>query len=148
MRQQLTDIQMNDSVDLLRMGEAELRTILRKLDEMGGEGKGKAHRRSPRQSYQQNRISVQLHGINTLSAITYRMMPSDLSSTGICLVHGAFVYPGTPCVVTLNAIDRERVNIPGRIVRCRLITGRAHEIGVKFSDTIELNNFVASKRID
>lgn len=148
MSQQSPETQINDCVDLLRMGEAEIKIVLSELDAMGGEGKGKAGRRAQRRRYQKNKILVQLQGINSLSKITYRMVPSDLSSTGISLLHGAFVYPGTPCLVTLNAIDGEMVSIPGQIVRCRLITGRAHEIGAKFSDPIELNNFVASKRID
>ncbi len=144
MWQQSTNAQTNECVDLLRMGEVEIKRILRNLDEMGREGVGVSHCKSQRQPYRKKRVIVQLQGINNLSAITYRMMPSDISSTGISLVHGAFVYPGTPCIVTLTAIDGESTKIPGKVVRCRLITGRAHELGTKFSNAIDLRNFVAS----
>lgn len=137
-----TNTQNVKSTDLLRLSEGELNAVQRRLEAMGPEGRGESYRRSDRHSYRKNRILVQLQGLNDLSATTYQMKPYDISNTGISLLHGTFVYPGTSCLITLLTLDGETVQIRGAIVRCRLVRGRVHELGVNFSDPIDIDCFV------
>lgn len=139
-----TKAQKHNSIDLLRLSGSELNAIQRRLKVMGPEGRGESYRDSARHSYRKNRILVQLQGMHDLSATTYLMKPYDISHTGISLLHGTFVYPDTPCLITLLTLDGETVQVRGTVVRCRLVSGRVHELGVRFSESMNVDCFVNS----
>ncbi len=73
--------------------------------------------------------------------------PRNLSRTGVSLLHGKLIYPGTRCVVGLHSMDGQRVPIHGNIIWCRFVTGRVHEHGVKFTDQLDLKAFRRSGQI-
>jgi hypothetical protein len=58
------------------------------------------------------------------------------------LLHGKFVYDGTLCVAGLKALDGQLVPVRGKVMWCRLIAGRIHEIGIQFEEPIDLDDFV------
>ena len=42
----------------------------------------------------------------------------------------------------LKALDGQLVPVRGKVMWCRLITGRIHEIGIQFEEPIDLADFV------
>ena len=75
---------------------------------------------------------------------THAVIPRNISRMGMSLLHGKFVYDGTPCVAGLKALDGQLVPVRGKVAWCRLITGRIHEIGIRFEEPIDLDDFVPS----
>ena len=45
--------------------------------------------------------------------------------------HGQFVHAQTDCTIHLKTLDGKLVGARGRVVRCRHVVGRVHEIGVR-----------------
>lgn len=76
------------------------------------------------------------------SDVEVRMACRNLSKNGMCLLHSAFVYPGTRCVCVLPHPERGGVPIEGEIVRCQHRSGVVHEVGIRFDDEIDVRAFV------
>lgn len=66
----------------------------------------------------------------------------NLSTGGIGLLHGRFVYSGTLAEIYLPLLDGTWIRRAGTIVHCRHITARLHELGCQFHDPIVLEPFI------
>jgi hypothetical protein len=78
---------------------------------------------------------------------TMRDVPAllrNISAGGCSLIVGVFQYPDTPCALQIRTLDEEAVLIPGRITRCNLITGRAHDLGMRFDKPIDISLYVSA----
>lgn len=75
----------------------------------------------------------------------YLMRPVDLSQTGLGLLHGCFVYPGTRCCVLLPDLQGKVVQLVGTVVYSRHITDRIHNVGFRFDEPIETERFAESQ---
>jgi hypothetical protein len=120
------------------MSEQEQAQVLRELDVPPSAQELQA-RADPRIRYAvREGLVLQVAG----HAVRFLVRARDISCGGISVLHGAFVYPGTECVVTLRTRDGEFVRAGGRILRCRCVRGRVHEVGIVFTDRIDVENFV------
>ncbi|MEM1207729.1 MAG: response regulator [Planctomycetota bacterium] len=72
----------------------------------------------------------------------FSVIPTDLSATGMGLLHGGFLHRGTPVVATLSDMQGSQRRIEGHVTQCLLHSGRVHRIGVVFDDPIELSDFL------
>ncbi len=63
----------------------------------------------------------------------------NISSQGISLLHCAYLQPGCLCGVLLPG--KEKRVVSGKVVRCEHRTGMMHEIGIQFSEPIDLREF-------
>ncbi len=68
--------------------------------------------------------------------------PRSISAGGIGVLHGGFVYLGSPCVVHLRSLDGRAVDCPGRVVRCSHLSRHVHALGVKFDERLDPRHFV------
>jgi len=66
----------------------------------------------------------------------------NLSAGGLGVLHSAYVYPGTKCVVRLPNVDGRNVDVPGVVVRCQHARGVVHDVGIRFNAPIEAREFV------
>jgi hypothetical protein len=60
----------------------------------------------------------------------------------MCLLHGGFIHIGAACTVRLPMLDGRHQDLAGVVVRCALVEGRIHEIGVRFRNVIALDQFI------
>lgn len=67
-----------------------------------------------------------------------RAYPVDLSASGMCLLTDRFVHKGTACALTLSLRDGELISLNAKVVRCELLQGRAHEVGLEFHEPMDL----------
>ena len=130
-------------VDSLRLSDEEQRFILDELD--------RVIRAPPRRKLRQDlryRYVVREGLLVEVEGATSRFIvrPRNLSAGGSSFLHGTFLYPGAACVVSLRATDGRSVHVAGRIVRCRCVHGRVHEIGVRFQERIDVGQFVVLGR--
>ncbi len=127
--------------DILRLSARQTAEILEGMQRSKKEVT-EERRRSPRAPYKDvSRLCVLLEN-EQKGKRTYALIPRNLSRLGISLLHGKFVYGGTNCVVGLQAADGQVVPVRGKVIWCRLVTGRVHELGVQFEDPIDVEDFV------
>lgn len=84
-------------------------------------------------------LDIQHPGGTTSS---YLVQPRNISIGGMSLNHGGFIAPRTPCVVRLIDLDGQEFRVEGRVLGCRCVGGRLHDVGVSFNEPIELEQFV------
>ncbi len=128
--------------DILRLSSRQTAEVIQWMDQRAVARIDEDRRQAPRLAYQHvSRLCVLLENEHK-GKRTYALAPRNLGRHGISLLHGKFVYGGTNCVVGLQADDGQVVPVRGKVIWCRLITGRVHELGVRFDDPIVLEDFV------
>jgi CheY-like chemotaxis protein len=121
----------------LRMPRADLERLRQLMEADLAAGSTASNREYKRWPF--DRIPVKMETTHPGGAVT--CLPyacRNLSRGGIGLLHSAFVHEGTKCVVILPHPERGEIKIPGKIVRVRHVTGKVHEIGVKFDMPVDV----------
>jgi hypothetical protein len=77
------------------------------------------------------------------SFTTYRVQPRDLGRGGLGFLHGNFVHPGASCIVKVTTRDGGDVAVSGKIVSCQHISGKTHQVGVRFDAPLDPDDFLA-----
>lgn len=126
-------------VDALRMTEADRRTVMEVLVHGDGPTVGAEKRKSRRLA-----TGLQLRAMLDVSQFQgglgrYVVYSFDLSEGGMGVLHGAFLHEGSSCVVKFKTEDGSPIAVEGRVVRCRLIKGRIHEVGIEFTSRQDLS---------
>ncbi|MEM7229452.1 MAG: PilZ domain-containing protein [Planctomycetota bacterium] len=65
----------------------------------------------------------------------------NISASGLSVLHGGFVYPGSKCRLQIPMQDERICVVDGVIVNCRHVAQRLHEISINFIDKLELDRF-------
>jgi hypothetical protein len=133
-------------VDALRLSEEEQQFILGELDRVIRAPTGRDLRQNPRYRYVvREGVHIEVEG----SSSRFIVRPRNLSAGGISFLHGTFLYPGAACVTSVKTLNGEPAHLAGRIVRCRCVHGRIHEIGVQFQERVDVGRFIvlASARV-
>lgn len=76
------------------------------------------------------------------NATSHLVRTRNVSIGGLGFIHSSFLYPNTPCHLAMRTIHGESVAVPGRILWCRHVSGRSHELGVRFGRLLEIKEFV------
>jgi hypothetical protein len=74
----------------------------------------------------------------TGAASLVRVYPIDISCGGMSFFMGMFVHRDSECVITLQLSDDEMLSVAGRVVRCELTSGRAHEVAIRFDAPFDM----------
>jgi hypothetical protein len=69
----------------------------------------------------------------------------NLSAGGVGILHSSFLHPGTACHFAIKTIHGENVAVPARILWCRHVEGRCHELGLRFDRMLQIDEFVPAK---
>lgn len=128
-------------VDALRLGRDEILRILgaHSVRAAHGGGRGRERRSEPRRACGAYPVALleimHPHGYPG----RYRTVVRDISTRGIGLLHGNFVYTGRQCRVTLKGRSGTLVTLAATLVRCQHVEGRVHELGLQFDTPINLD---------
>jgi hypothetical protein len=126
-------------LDALRLPEAEQLHILQELDASASQPATGELRINQRYRYRiREGLAMQVPGFQ----FQFIVRPRNLSAGGISVLHGGFLYAGTACTILLRTIAGKPASAEGKIVRCRCIRGRAHELNIHFDQPIEIENYV------
>ncbi len=129
----------NQCLDALRLSETEQQRILEQLDASRRPPGGPEQRANARYRYSvKGGLVLTVDGAYT----SFVVRPRNISSGGMSVLHGSFLYPGARCAIALRTRTGERLLAPGLIVRCRCIRGRVHEVGLAFERPIPVGQFV------
>jgi CheY-like chemotaxis protein len=132
---------MDDAVPNLRSREL-INAYLDRLDAMSPNECGE-ERAEERFKYRVRELTVDISPGGSGTWRTYTCPSRNISANGISVIMPHFVYPNTPCRVTLVSLHNHRAVHSGRAVRCRYLTGtaRLHEVGIKFDSPINVGMF-------
>lgn len=132
-----------NGLDTLRLSDKQWANVMSEIEAATPTYDGGERRRDSRRRYKKHlRVIVRVEHPGG-SNMTFAVRSRDISAMGVGFLHGSFLYPGTPCSVVLPALDGRMFSVKGTIVRCRLLQGKLHEVGVEFTDPIELQLFIA-----
>jgi hypothetical protein len=133
--------------DILRLSAKEAAEILDGI-EAGTRGAVTHERRgAARVPYREVPRVVAMLESEEIGKRTYAVIPRNISRRGMAMLHGKFVYNGTGCVLGLKALDGQVVPVRGRVMWCRLVTGRVHEVGIRFDEPVDLADFVPDDQL-
>src|SRR5262245_15416699 len=117
--------------DILRLSDRQTAAILDWMDSRARPHTGQERRRWPRAPYRWiSRVGTLLEN-ERRGQRTYALAPRNLSRMGMSLLHGKFIYGGTNCVIGLHGRGGLVLPVRGKVVWCRLVTGRVHELGIE-----------------
>jgi CheY-like chemotaxis protein len=120
--------------------DAEIDAILNRLDEADESSKAE-RRRTRRYSYRAKDATVHFQDELRGEWVPCRVRTRNISEGGLSLLHRAFVYPNTPCMVQLITRYGAWTDIKARVAFCRYIDNGIHEVGVRFDVAIDPSMF-------
>jgi CheY-like chemotaxis protein len=124
----------------LGLTEKQLNQVLDEI-ERSDPGSRAMRRDFVRWPFRQIAVSVQVH-VRGGPVTPLRLACRNLSRGGICLLHSAYMHPGTRVTAFLPHPTRGTVPLAGAVVRCAHRTAMIHEVGVKFDAPIDVRDFI------
>jgi PilZ domain len=128
--------------DLVKLPAAEADRLIRAVEYRDENSKTRGKRKIDRNEFREGALMLIVHPDEPLRRGCFRVIPMNLSTSGIGFLHGAFLYPGTTCDIMLTTLEGKSELIRGQIARCELSKGRIHQVGVRFEVPIEVEHFI------
>lgn len=129
-----------ERIDSLRLRAEQKREILNSLDRCAAAGSPEAQKRDQtRFAYRVDDVSIKIF-VTELDVRHFVVCARNISRGGLAFLHGSFLYEGTRCEACLIRLSGNALLVTGKVVRCRHVTGRVHEVGMAFSEKIELED--------
>ena len=136
-----TDVQTS-----LRVTPDMLRNWLDRLDGDARPPRGLDIRASERLRYRSRGLTLEIPETGAPST-RHEVAGRNLSREGLGLLASRYVYPQTPCRITLIDAQARRWNIPARVARCRYVVGSGslYDVGLTFDRPIEVEAFTVAE---
>jgi CheY-like chemotaxis protein/HPt (histidine-containing phosphotransfer) domain-containing protein len=132
-----------NTIDCLRINEEQHRQLVEALDLKAQAPKGSDHRQHERFPYLVPcGISLSVKHPEAKRWQRYLVRPRNISAGGVGFFHGAYLYKGTYCEISLRTRKGEIVEQAGHVVHIRHIVGRIHEVGVAFETPLDVRQFI------
>ncbi len=129
-----------DRRNTLRLTPRDLGTLLDRFDASEA-AKANANREFIRWPFRYDAIQMVAQPLGGgVSKVT--MACRNISRTGMSLLHSSFMHPGTKCTVLLPRPGRTEVPVRGWVAHCNHRSGMVHEIGINFTEPIEIREFI------
>ncbi len=129
------------ALDTLQLSTYEYCATLNQLGIAAEEHEGPTKRRHARFRYWRRDVKVRIHR-NVGTSTPYIVRSHNISAGGIAFLHGFFVQTDTRCDVALMTLTQRPTVFGGRVVRCRYLGGKTHELGVAFERSIDLRDYI------
>lgn len=100
-------------------------------------------RRSPRLKTQMKACILHVPRQDVSEVPAYLVSTRDISNFGITFLHGAFIYPGSRCILQLVSNHDIWKNVVVQIVHSTYVSNGIHNTGARFQAPIEARDFSA-----
>ncbi len=112
------------------------------MDDLDAASEGSRVRRShARLSFRIPSIEVEVYQPSG-GSVSFFVACRNLSRGGISVVHSSYMHVGTTCRVKMQHNAEGEVWIKASVVQCRHVTGRVHDVGMKFDKEIDVNDYM------
>jgi CheY-like chemotaxis protein len=121
----------------LRMESAEIKKLLDAMDAENAKDPKAMRRQHERYVYRNENCVLHMKQPGSSVPTSYFCPTRNLSSGGICFLHGGFVHMGSEVRIQLISHHGNWQDVIGTVVGCRLVSAPVHEIRVKFTEPID-----------
>ena len=136
----------SDVTDALRLSPDQFNELLEQLDEAARMSPASADRNAERYIYEAEDVVLEVHHPGG-SVGHFLIRPRNISDTGIGFLHGGFLYEKSTCSVVMFQKGGVPLRVVGTVMWVRHVTGRVHEVGVKFDTPIELDQVLTERKL-
>jgi len=124
----------------LNLTAEQLDQVMDDLDEASAGGS--ARRNHSRISFRKPALEVEVFQPSG-GSVSFCVACRNLSRGGMSVVHSSYMHVGTKCrIKMLHQNDGEKW-LKGEVVQCRHVTGRIHDVGLRFAQEIDVNDFIS-----
>lgn len=127
-------------LDTLRLTPKDCEKLLATLEQRSGERKDARRRQDSRIPLPDAVVLCKLQAVG--GSTQFAVKCRNVSRRGLGFLHGAYVYTGTVCEVTIITRKRVGFRVTGRVVRCQHIGDKIHEVGVRLDNELDLNELL------
>lgn len=133
-------------VDALRISDAEWYACVQEMDLRSMQRRGiNEKRQQPRKPYRNiAKIILSVRSYDGLQQ-QFKVRAYDLSQTGLGFLHGAYVYEGSHVDLLMQHHINGMTRIPATIINCVHVKKRVHQVGARFDEPIDLEDFLMSE---
>jgi len=122
-------------VRTIRLDDERIAEILDRLD--ANDVTKESGRQAQRYRYRVKALVIHMQQPGFPTPVPFLVPGRNISSAGLSFLHGGFVHPGTRCLVQLITSSGVWTNVGGTAMRCQLIEGNVHEVGVRLDKEID-----------
>ena len=131
----------------LHLNSAEQSRLLCRLDQGSAAGKSTERRRHKRWEYRAGEIAMIVQHPGGGSG-RFLVCARNISASGLSLIHGGYLHPGTECRLLLARADGSPMALSGEVVHCRHIGGHHHELGIRFLTEVDPYEILTPEQIE
>lgn len=131
----------------LHLNSAERSRLLCRLDQRSEVGNRAEHRRHARYEYRAADIAMIVQHPGGGSG-RFLVCTRNISSSGLSVIHGGYLHPGTECRLLLTCADGSPMALSGEVVHCRHIGGHHHELGIRFLNEVDPHDILTPEQIE
>lgn len=132
------------ALNTIRLGDKRLQAFLDQMDGPGTDAAGEARRDFVRWPFRHAHIRMQVTQPGAGNMTSIIVACRNLSRGGMSVLHSAYMYPGSRCMVEIPHLILGPTVIEGEVVRCAHVKGLVHEIGIRFTEMISPRDYVSS----
>jgi DNA-binding response OmpR family regulator len=129
-------------IQRLRINRQEYEELLARLHSNAGDPPGSEDRARTRHQYAVSDIRLTVQHPEG-GASRFIVHGRNISRSGVGVLHGGFVHPGSACEIQLNPGKGDPIRVSGEVRHCRLVTGSCHEVGILFHEEIDTSLLLA-----
>lgn len=131
----------------LHLDSAEQSKLLCRLDQGSVAGKSAERRRHKRCEYRAEEIAMIVQHPGGGSG-RFLVCARNISASGLSLIHGGYLHPGTECRLLLARADGSPMALSGEVIHCRHIGGHHHELGIRFLNEVDPYEILTPEQIE
>lgn len=129
----------------LNLSPDRLHALMDELDAMSN--RPNARRVHSRLGFRQQAIDVEVIQPSG-GSVGFCVACRNISRGGMSVLHSAYMHVGTKCRVRLEHLRDGPQWIDAQVVQCRHVTGRAHDVGLRFTQEVDVSNFIRIDPLD
>ena len=130
---------MDNKDNTLHLSADRLSVLMDELDQMS---QGSTARRShARLEYRRHAVDVEVYQPSG-GSVGFCVACRNISRGGMSVLHSSYMHVGTKCRVKLRHKDRGDQWLVASVVQCRHVSGRVHDVGMRFTKEIDVNDYV------
>ncbi|MCA9302825.1 MAG: response regulator [Phycisphaerales bacterium] len=134
------EFKQHTAKNTLRIGARELDELVDRIDAIS-EGRCSPNREFVRWSFRMVSVDLCIENIGG-NKVTIPVVTRNISRGGISALHSSYVYPKSRCSIRFTLPDGRDVEVRGEVVRCVHLSGKVHEIGVKFDEQVSTRDLL------
>lgn len=136
----MTPYSKNTGQNTLRLSQRELHSFLEQIEQSDNNW-SKPNREFVRSSYRVESVELIIeHGSGNRA--TLPVATRNISRGGISILHSAYIHANNPCEIVLKMPGGKRQHIAGTVVRCTHLSGRIHDVGIRFKEQISIKDLL------